>query len=121
MMSTLASFKGRGSATPRPEIVSAPSWSSLANSLSSCLRFFSASSLAKMKKLYSEALSQDSGATLDDLREAVTTLDVAGRTARRVLGRAHPLTAAIEGQQRNARAVLHAREAGKRVVFSNTK
>ena len=38
----------------------------------------------------------DPGATLDDLREAVTTLDESLRTARRVLGDAHPLTVGIE-------------------------
>ena len=51
----------------------------------------------RMKWCYAQTLYQDDGATLDDLREAVTTLDVAGRTARRVLGGAHPLTSAIEG------------------------
>ena len=34
----------------------------------------------------------DDGATLDDLREAVTTLEETARTARRVLGGAHPVT-----------------------------
>ena len=37
-------------------------------------------------------LYEDDGATLDDLREAVTTLEDTERTARRVLGGAHPLT-----------------------------
>ena len=40
---------------------------------------------------YAEALYKDTGATLDDLREAVTTLEKTERTARRVLGGAHPL------------------------------
>ena len=35
---------------------------------------------------------KDPGATLDDLREAVTTLEESERIARRVLGGAHPLT-----------------------------
>ena len=47
----------------------------------------------------------DDGAKLDDLREAVTTLEEIGPTARRVLGGAHPLTEAIEHQLRNARDV----------------
>ena len=48
--------------------------------------------------------------TLDDLREAVTTLEDAERTARRVLGGAHPLTSAIEDNLQGARAALRARE-----------
>ena len=49
-------------------------------------------------------------ATLADLREAVATLEDAERIARRVLGGAHPLTMQIEGELRNARAALRARE-----------
>ena len=56
------------------------------------------------------ALDKDPGATLEDLREAVTKLEDTERTARRVLGGAHPLTSAIEDELRDARAVLHARE-----------
>ena len=56
------------------------------------------------------ALYRDPGATRDDLREAVTTLAEAERIARRVLGGVHPLTWAIEGDLRNARAALGARE-----------
>ena len=48
----------------------------------------------------------DANATLDDLREAVTTLEDAERTARRVLGGAHPTTEGIEKSLRIARAVL---------------
>jgi len=55
-------------------------------------------------------LYNDTGATLDDLREAVTTFEDAGRIARRVLGGAHPLTLVIEENLRNARAALRARE-----------
>ena len=40
---------------------------------------------------YAEALYQDTGATLDDLREAVTTLEETERTMRRVFGGAHPI------------------------------
>ena len=50
----------------------------------------------------------DPGATLDDLREAVTTLQDAERTARRVLGGAHPVTTGIEEDLRDARAALRA-------------
>ena len=59
---------------------------------------------------YAEALYGDPDTTLDDLREAVTTLEVTGRIARRVLGSAHPLAQDIDGGLRNARAALRARE-----------
>ena len=55
---------------------------------------------------YAEALYEDEGATLDELREAVTTLEETERTARRVLGGDHPLTVGVETSLRNARAVL---------------
>ena len=61
--------------------------------------------------IYARALYEDTGSTLDDLREAVTTLQDSERTARRVLGGAHPSTAGIEGAVQEARAALHAREA----------
>ena len=50
----------------------------------------------------------DDAATLDDLREAVTTLEETERIARRVFGGAHPLTKGIEG---DLRAALRARDA----------
>ena len=59
---------------------------------------------------YARSLFDDPTATLDDLHEAVTMLEDAGRIARRVMGGAHPLTVDIEGELRNARAALHARE-----------
>ena len=64
----------------------------------------------KMRWAYAMALYGDDDATLDDLREAVTTLEETERTARRVLGGAHPTTGWIEEALRNARAVLRARE-----------
>ena len=63
-----------------------------------------------MKAIYAYALYTDPSATLDDLRESVTTLEDVERTARRVLGSAHPLTTGIEDGLRNARAALAARE-----------
>ena len=63
-----------------------------------------------MRWTYATALYGDHDATLEDLREAVTTLEDAWRIARRVFGGAHPLTSAIEDELRDARAVLHARE-----------
>ena len=50
------------------------------------------------------ALSEDDAATLDDLREAVTTLEEIEGIARRVLGGAHPTAVAIEANLRGARA-----------------
>ena len=64
-----------------------------------------------MRKIYARALYEDPTATLDDLREAVTTLEDVARIARRVLGSAHPNTAGIEIALRDARAALRAREA----------
>ena len=55
---------------------------------------------------------KDGAATLDDLREVVTTLEETERTARRVLGGAHPLTEGIGDFLRHARKELRAREAG---------
>ena len=59
---------------------------------------------------YGEAIYEDSTATLDDLREAVTTGEDSDRIARRVLGGAHPMTKAIGYLLRDARAALRARE-----------
>ena len=56
------------------------------------------------------ALYEDDGATLDELREAVTTLEDTERIARRVLGNSHPSTTMTEEFLRDARATLHARE-----------
>ena len=60
------------------------------------------------------SLCADPAATLDDLREAATMLEEIEPTARRVLGGAHPLTVDIEGDLRNARAKLNARETPSR-------
>ena len=60
--------------------------------------------------IYAAALNNDPSATLDDLRESVTTLEDTAPIARRVLGGAHPLTGAIENNLRDARAALRARE-----------
>ena len=63
-----------------------------------------------MREAYAAALCDDTGATLDDLREAVTTLEDAERTARRVLGGSHPTTTGIERNLQITRAALRARE-----------
>ena len=56
------------------------------------------------------ALYKDASASLDDLREAVTTLEDTERIARRVFGGAHPITKAVEVRLRESRAALSARE-----------
>ena len=48
--------------------------------------------------------SVDTGATFDDLREVVATLEEIEPIARRVLGGAHPLTKGIEIALRRTRA-----------------
>ena len=65
----------------------------------------------RLRWSYAKALYRDPTATLDDLHEAVATLEDTARTARRVLGGAHPLTTHIERTLQNARAALRAREA----------
>ena len=64
----------------------------------------------RMRSIYATALRRDPNATLDDLREAVTTYEETERTSRRVLGGAHPTTTGIEKCLGEARAVLRARE-----------
>ena len=64
----------------------------------------------KMRSIYAVALYKDESATLDDLNEAVTTLEDAERIARRVLGSAHPTVASIGPNLRRVRAALRARE-----------
>jgi len=59
---------------------------------------------------YAMAFCADPAATLDGLREAVTTLEESERIVRRVFGGDHPLTSSIEGGLRQARALLCARE-----------
>ena len=56
------------------------------------------------------ALYKDASATLDDLRDAVTTLEEIERTARRIFGGANPTTDGIGRSLQNARAALRARE-----------
>jgi len=64
----------------------------------------------KMKSNHARALYMATGATLDDLREAVNTLEETERIARRVLGGAHPVTRMIAPTLRDdARAALRAR------------
>ena len=64
----------------------------------------------RMRWRYAEALCWDTAATLDDVREAVTTLEETLPTARRVLGGAHPFTVEVERNLGDVRAALRARE-----------
>ena len=64
----------------------------------------------RMRRGYAQSLYTNNGATLDDLREAVATLEDTERIARRVLGSAHPLTTAHEIALQAARETLRARE-----------
>ena len=66
----------------------------------------------RMRNDYARAIYNDPDATLDDLREAVETLEETERTARRVLGGAHPGVVNIERVLRRSREVLSAREGG---------
>ena len=70
-----------------------------------------------LRSTYAEALYKDGGATLDDLREAVTTLEDTTRIARRVFGGANPLTEIIEDNLQNAGAALRAMWCPRIAVF----
>ena len=63
-----------------------------------------------MRANYAAVLYTDPDATLDDVREAVSTLEDTAPIARRVLGKSHPTTTGIKDLLRNARAALRARE-----------
>ena len=67
----------------------------------------------RMRTSYAEALYTDPDATLDDLREAATSLEETERIARRVLGSAHPDVSSMENALQEARAALAAREGTK--------
>ena len=65
----------------------------------------------KMRGHYAEALCRDTAATLDDLRQSVTTFEETELIARRVLGGSHPLTTDIEQALQYSREALSACEA----------
>ena len=67
-------------------------------------------STLRMRWTYARALLCDIAATLDDLREAVTMLEDTERTARRVLGGAHPITAGLKAELKLSREALRARQ-----------
>ncbi len=65
----------------------------------------------KMRWTYAMALYGDDCATLDDLREAVETLESVVRVWTRVLGKAHPETPALQSTLAAAHKALAARAA----------
>ena len=67
-----------------------------------------------MRGIYGQALYLDAASTLDDLLEAVATLEEPARISRRVFGSAHPLTKDIETTLQVARARPRARETPSR-------
>ena len=64
-----------------------------------------------MRQFYAKLLYEDTVATLDDLREALNTLEAIRPTARRAAGSAHPLAMGIEAALEQARDALRARAA----------
>ena len=64
----------------------------------------------RMRRTYAHALYGNPGASPDDLREAVTTLEEIERISRRVFGGTHPNTRGIELHLQDARPALRARE-----------
>ena len=64
----------------------------------------------KIRGIYANTLFADGGATLDELREAVTTLEDVETIARRVLGGSHPTVRSTEKALRLSRSALRARE-----------
>ena len=66
--------------------------------------------MLKVRTNYTHSIISDPGATLDDLREAVTTLEETARIARRVFGGAHTTTEWVEGTLRMARRARNAAE-----------
>ena len=65
----------------------------------------------KLKAIYAGALMKASDATLNDVREAVTTFEETARISRRVLGSAHPAAVDFEAKYRKSRELLRACEA----------
>ena len=62
------------------------------------------------RRFYAQVIYEDPDATLEDLHEAVSTLEETAQTAGRVFGRAHPITPAIERDLKKSRVALRARE-----------
>jgi len=65
----------------------------------------------RMRWLYAMVLYEDPDATLDDLREAVTTLESVAPLWTRIFGEAHPETPKVQGALEDVREALAARAA----------
>ena len=65
---------------------------------------------------YARAFYVDPDATLDDLREAVRTLEETERTARRVLGTSHPIAVRIGRALKKSRVAHKAWYSSKALV-----
>ena len=63
----------------------------------------------RVRWIYAQTLYKDDAVTLDDLREAVSTLEEIEPTARRILGPANPTAVGFEISLRDARKLLSAR------------
>ena len=64
----------------------------------------------RMSRSYAKALYRNPAATVDELHEAVRTIEDVERIARRVFGGAHPITEGLEAHLHESRAALRARE-----------
>ena len=84
----------------------------LAHTAPRCVRCWTryCDSTCQHRANYARTLYESPAATLDDLHEAVTTLEETARTTRRFLGGAHPLTTGSEAALKISRATLRARE-----------
>ena len=65
----------------------------------------------EMRWCYATALYQDEGASLDDRREAVATLESVAHSWKRIFGPAHPETPKVQGALKYAREALAASQA----------
>ena len=63
-----------------------------------------------MRCIYASALYRAENATLNDVREAVATLDELARTTRRVFGGAHPLAVTVAEDLQNVQGKLRKQE-----------
>ena len=73
----------------------------------------------KMRVVYAAARYKAENATLDDLREAVTTLEEIQRTARRVFGGAHPFAVLVARDLQNAQRKITLQEELEDTGFSS--
>ena len=73
----------------------------------------------KMRVVYAAARYKAENATLDDLREAVATLEEIERTTRRVFGGAHPFAVLVARDLQNAQRKITLQEELEDTGFSS--